>query len=141
MLAFLLEGSAAVNHRCAKGHQGKFGYFETLYAKRNSNQRTAQQYSIRYGRQSQRNSTDDEPDHIGNEGHGIASVQNILPKGTEHEAGKFEALASNGNPDNSQAPKDSCQTPAKALPQSTAQKPDDISKASHHLMHSFPVSN
>lgn len=115
----------------SKRHQGQLGELKMLQAKRNSDNRDAQEApedEVLYG---ERNSGNQNPDYIHQKRDRPAAIYNLLAKRKEGHRCKFKALDTIRNSDNRNAPETPGEHPAQPADAAAKNKPQKISKTTH----------
>lgn len=98
-------------NRSPKRRKRQFCKLEALLPEWDADDRHTKQKSVQYRAGRQRYAADYQPDDICDSGYGTAAVADVLPKGTEGQGGKFEALHPYGYAHYGNAPQKPAQGP------------------------------
>ena len=111
--------------------QGKFRDLEKLFSKRDSDDRNTQDEAQEEVAKGQQPPAYEEPDDVQEERNRFSFITDFLAEWVQGDAGQLEALQTDRNTDNGDAPQASGAKPSKSTDETAKNDPENISYKSH----------
>ena len=120
-------------YNCSEWAQSQLRDLEKLFSKRDPDNRDAQDKSQEEVAKGQQPSAYKKPDDVQEERYRFPFITDFLAEWVQGNAGQLEALQTDRNADNGNAPQAAGKKPSKSTDESSKDDPENISYKSHFL--------